>query len=60
MTGCDSLGMSNFFEKMNAEICIDEFEANLLVVNNGGQSVFTILNERRLALLSNDEWTAVE
>tara|TARA_B100001741_G_scaffold41178_1_gene29453 strand:+ start:417 stop:575 length:159 start_codon:yes stop_codon:yes gene_type:complete len=52
--------MSNFFEKMNAEICIDEFEANLLVVNNGGQSVFTILNERRLALLSNDEWTAVE
>ena len=40
--------------------CIDEFKANLLVVNNGGQSVLTILNERRLALLSNDESTAVQ
>lgn len=37
--------------------CIDEFEANLLVVNNGNQSVLTVINQGKLDLVPNENWT---
>ena len=40
------------------KVCIDEFNANLLLVNNGEQSVLGIINDAKLALVPNDDWTS--
>lgn len=39
------------------KVCIDEFKASLLVVNNGTQSVAKVAMESRLALVPKDDWT---
>ena len=40
------------------KVCIEEFNANLLLVNNGDQSVLGVINDAQLALLPNDDWTS--
>lgn len=37
--------------------CVDEFNANLLVCNNGEQGILGVLNEGRLAMVPDDDWT---
>jgi hypothetical protein len=37
--------------------CVDEFEANLLLVNNGNQSVLTVLTEGKLAFVPKEDWS---
>ena len=39
-------------------VCIEEFNANLLLVNNGEQSVLGIINDAKLALVPDDDWTS--
>ena len=39
------------------KVCIDEFKASLLVVNNGTQSAAKVAMEARLALVPKDDWT---
>jgi len=38
-------------------VCIDEFKANLCLLNNGEQSVLKVINEGRLALVPDEDWT---
>ena len=40
-----------------ANLCIHDFDANLMLVNNGEQSVLGIINDAKLALVPNDDWT---
>ena len=40
------------------KVCIEEFNANLLLVNNGEQSVLGIINDAKLDLVPNDDWTS--
>ena len=35
--------------------CIEEFQANLLLLNNGNQSVLSVLNQAKLALIPDDK-----
>ena len=39
------------------KVCIDEFQANLLLVNNGKQSILSVIMEEKLALIPDDKWT---
>lgn len=40
------------------KVCIDEFDANLLLVNNGEQSILGVINDAKLALVPNEDWTS--
>lgn len=39
------------------EVCVEEFKANLLLHNNGNQSILKIMTEGKLALVANEDWT---
>ena len=37
--------------------CTEEFKANLLLFNNGSQSALSVMNDTKLALVPNEDWT---